>query len=71
MAAHTSETLADGHTLTVTSHVVTDLALRPYVEYRLEERDALGSFVGFLAFGSREFVEAAKSMREFLAGRDG
>lgn len=30
----------------------------PYVEYRVEERRADGSFVGYLAFGDRPFVQA-------------
>ena len=58
MATHVSHH-AGGHVWTITAHHVVGLDLKPYVEYRLEERDASGLFVGYSAMGSRPFVEQA------------
>ena len=44
---------------TITSHLVTDLAGKPYIEWRLEQRDESGKFLGYEAFGSYDFCLAA------------
>lgn len=47
----------------VTTSLVTGLDNRDYLEWRLEERDESGVFVGFAAFGSRDVVETALENR--------
>ena len=67
MSSHTSTVVGD-KVYTITSHVVTGLNNRRYLEFRLEERDETGAFLGFCAMGSREFCEEALERREEEAG---
>lgn len=47
-------------TFKITSHPVTGLDNKTYIEYRLERRDVTGRlFRGYEAFGSRAFCEQA------------
>jgi hypothetical protein len=64
MSSHSTYFLPAGHTLTITAHHVVGLDLKPYVEWRLEERDEVGMFVGYCAMGTREFVEDALRARQ-------
>jgi len=60
MAAHTSTHIEGLGVFTITSHVVESLALKPYIEFRLEHRSELdGSFLGFCAMGSHLFCTEA------------
>ena len=62
MAVESSTVVGDS-VFTITAHAVTGLDNKPYIEYRLEERDDAGTFVGYAAMGSREFVEDALARR--------
>lgn len=62
MATYESVTLG-ARVLTITSHMTVDLACKPYAEYRLEERDADGTFIGYAAMGSYGFVKDAMRRR--------
>jgi hypothetical protein len=63
MAAYETQYMPDGSTLTIVAAPVVGLDLRPYVEYRLEERDSTGAWLGFCAMGSLPFVREALQAR--------
>lgn len=66
MAAHATYRLPGGGLATIVAVPVCALDGHHYLEYRLEERDATGGFLGIIAAGSRGFVEQAAIRRGAL-----